>query len=166
MSRQFGEKLRHLRLQRGMTQTELAHQLQLSSHSHITNLESGRRAPSLDLVLRLADIFHVTTDYLLRNEVPTERVAQRTITPAISPGEDPPKRFGAKLRYLRIQRNLTQAELTNSLQLRTQAHISLLESTRSEPSIAFAIQLADFFGVTVDYLLWDAIAVEDQPGNA
>jgi DNA-binding XRE family transcriptional regulator len=31
----------------------------------VSNLEAGRKEPSLDLVLRIADFFGVTTDYLL-----------------------------------------------------------------------------------------------------
>jgi transcriptional regulator with XRE-family HTH domain len=163
MPRQFGEKLQHLRLQHTMTQTELAHQLQLSSHSHVNNLEAGRRAPSIDLVLRVANLFSVTTDYLVREHISTEMVEMRTTIPSTSDAEELPKRFGSKLRYLRKRRKLTQVELAEALQLRTQAHLSLLESGRSEPSIAFVIQLADFFGVTLDYLLWDEITVEESP---
>jgi transcriptional regulator with XRE-family HTH domain len=162
MARQFGEKLRHLRLERGMTQAELAQQLQLASHSHINNLEAGRRAPSLDLILRVSSIFRTTTDYLLRDSIPIEMVATNAATSIIPHEEETARQFGSKLRHLRKQRNLTQVELAEALQLRTQAHLSLLESGRSEPSINFALQLADFFGVTTDYLLCDDKPVEEN----
>jgi transcriptional regulator with XRE-family HTH domain len=161
MSRPFGEKLRYLRNRRGISQTELAQQLQLASHSHVNNLEAGRREPSLDLVIRAARLFEVTTDYLLRDAVPTEMIAiHRPVTSNLP--EEQPRYFGQKLRYLRKQQKLTQMELAARLQLRTQAHISLLESARSEPSIEFAIQLADFFGVSTDYLLCDDIPINSE----
>jgi transcriptional regulator with XRE-family HTH domain len=157
MAHQFGEKLRYLRLQRGLTQTELAHQLQLSSHSHVNNLEAGRRAPSLTVVLQVAAIFGVTTDYLLRDRATG---AALQAEPRSLPSGSPATLFRQKLRHLRKQRKLTQTELSARLALRTQAHISLLESGRSEPSLEFVLQLADFFAVPTDYLLQDSIPVE------
>jgi transcriptional regulator with XRE-family HTH domain len=67
----FGRKLRHLRQQRHLTQANLADQVGLSSaHAHISFLESNRKEPSIDLVLRIADVFGVSTDYLLRDAIP------------------------------------------------------------------------------------------------
>jgi DNA-binding XRE family transcriptional regulator len=66
MPRLLGEKLRYLRMQRQMTQVELAQQLGLARQGYVSNLEAGRKAPSLDLVVQIADLFGVTTDYLLR----------------------------------------------------------------------------------------------------
>jgi transcriptional regulator with XRE-family HTH domain len=39
----FGEKLRALRKQHGMTLEELALALDLTTHSHLSNIESGRK---------------------------------------------------------------------------------------------------------------------------
>ena len=65
----FGEKLRTLRLRHGMTQRELAAQLRYSNHSHITLVENGKRNPTVELVVKVANLFHVTTDQLVRDEV-------------------------------------------------------------------------------------------------
>src|SRR5687767_13323328 len=106
MSRLFGEKLRHLRRQQGMTQLDLAHRLALASHGHITNLETSRDVPSLDLVLRVARLFGVATDYLLRSAIPVEEV----VTSAVELTANTmvlPHHFGKKLRTLRLQHALT-----------------------------------------------------------
>jgi len=161
MRGQFGDKLRSLRLQRGLSQTELAQRLGLAAHAHVANLEAGRKAPSLELALRAADVFGVAVDYLLRDALPVDAPIDYP-TPASFSQITPPRLFGAKLRHLRRQRGLTQIELSEQLALRTQAHISLLESGNSEPSIAFALQLADFFGVTTDYLLRDSVPLENS----
>jgi transcriptional regulator with XRE-family HTH domain len=63
----FGEKLRMLRTRRGMTQRELAAQLGYSDHSHIALVENGKRNPTVELVLKVADLFRVTTDQLIRD---------------------------------------------------------------------------------------------------
>lgn len=68
MSR-FGEKLRYLRQQRGLTMRELADVLEFKSHGFIGDLESGRKYPSLDLAVKIADYFGVTVDQLARDEL-------------------------------------------------------------------------------------------------
>lgn len=68
--RLLGAKLQALRSQRGWSQTELARQLGLSHPGYVNNLEAGRRAPSIDLIVQIADLFGVTTDYLLRDDTP------------------------------------------------------------------------------------------------
>lgn len=68
MSR-FGEKLRYLRQKRGLTMRELADALGFKSHGFIGDLESGRKYPSLDLAVKVADYFGVTVDQLARDDV-------------------------------------------------------------------------------------------------
>ena len=65
----FGEKLRYLRQKRGLTMRELADALEFKSHGFIGDLESGRKYPSLDLAVKLADYFGVTVDQLARDEL-------------------------------------------------------------------------------------------------
>jgi transcriptional regulator with XRE-family HTH domain len=69
MMERFGEKLRFLRGQRGMTVRELASELEIKSHSHIVGLEAGKHKPSADLILKIADLFDVTTDQLMRDDL-------------------------------------------------------------------------------------------------
>jgi transcriptional regulator with XRE-family HTH domain len=63
----FGEKLRLLRQRRGMTMRELADVLGFRSHGFIGDLESGRKHPSLELAVRVADYFEVPLDLLARD---------------------------------------------------------------------------------------------------
>jgi transcriptional regulator with XRE-family HTH domain len=65
-SRRLGENLRVLRRGHGLTQADLARRLGLARQGYISNLEVGRKLPSLDIVVQIADLFEVTTDYLLR----------------------------------------------------------------------------------------------------
>ncbi len=60
----FGERLKALRTSAGMSQTDLAKRLHVSK-SVVSYYELLERNPSPDTLIRLADIFHVTTDYLL-----------------------------------------------------------------------------------------------------
>lgn len=55
----FGTVMRRLRIERGLSQEELASRLDMSSHAHISRLESGKKQPTLDMVFRLADALDV-----------------------------------------------------------------------------------------------------------
>jgi transcriptional regulator with XRE-family HTH domain len=63
----FRTKLQSLRRKQGLTQSGLAYHVGVRTLEHISQLETGRTLPSVDLVLRLADLFGVTPDYLLRD---------------------------------------------------------------------------------------------------
>ena len=63
----FKTKLRNLRIQRGLTQTELAEHLK-TSQSSITSWENGRREPDFRTIQRLADYFNVPITALLPSD--------------------------------------------------------------------------------------------------
>jgi len=65
----FGEKLRVLRQRRELTMRELADMLGFKSHGFIGDLESGRKHPSLELAVAIADYFGVSVDQLARDEL-------------------------------------------------------------------------------------------------
>lgn len=60
----FGNALKTIRLREDMTQAQLAQKLSLTK-SVISAYETGLRLPSYDVLIQIAKIFNVTTDYLL-----------------------------------------------------------------------------------------------------
>ena len=60
----MGEKLKSLRIEKNLTQKQVADRIGLAI-SAVSSYESGSRYPSYDVLVRLAHIFHVSTDYLL-----------------------------------------------------------------------------------------------------
>ena len=60
----IGQRIRDLRKQKRMSQTELAKSAGVSQTT-VTAWETGKAEPSSSAVAKLADIFNVTTDYLL-----------------------------------------------------------------------------------------------------
>jgi len=60
----FGEKLKALRIGLKLSQRELAERLGVAK-SIVSYYESGDRYPSYDILVKMARLFHVTTDYLL-----------------------------------------------------------------------------------------------------
>ncbi len=59
-----GEKIRYLRLKNNLTSRELSKALNISESS-ISLYENGKRKPSIELIIKIADYFNVTTDFLL-----------------------------------------------------------------------------------------------------
>lgn len=62
----LGYRLRKLRLERGMTQTQLAKRIGISK-SAISGYELELRQPTYNVLRKLARFFDVTTDYLIGN---------------------------------------------------------------------------------------------------
>lgn len=64
MAVNFGNKLKELRIAQKMTQQQLADRIGVAK-SVVSYYESGDRCPSYDVLIRIAHIFHTSTDYLL-----------------------------------------------------------------------------------------------------
>ena len=60
----MGKKLKSLRTEKKLTQKQIADRIGLAI-SAVSSYESGTRYPSYDVLIKLAQIFHVSTDYLL-----------------------------------------------------------------------------------------------------
>jgi len=63
MQTKFGERLKELRLERGIGQETLANAINLG-HSTISMWENGLRQPTLPYLILVAKFFDVTLDYL------------------------------------------------------------------------------------------------------
>jgi len=68
------------------------------------------------------------------------------------------KVFAERLTALRKSRNLLQKDVSDYLEVTRQAY-SLLEKANRSPSFEILIALADYFNVSVDYL----IGLSDKP---
>ena len=64
MDYNFGDRLKELRLQNGLTQKELGDRIGVTK-SVVSFYELRERTPSPEILIRLAAVFHVTSDYLL-----------------------------------------------------------------------------------------------------
>ncbi len=67
--KRFGEKLHFLRKKHHLTLQTLAVELGYAAHSHISQIESGKKQPTVDFVLKVGQRFNVSTDELLRDEL-------------------------------------------------------------------------------------------------
>lgn len=91
----IGGRIRKLRLSHSWSQTELARRIGVNK-SVISFYELGSRFPTYENLLRLCDVFGVTTDFLLRgneaenmniDHLPPDQIhALRTIITALKDG--------------------------------------------------------------------------------
>jgi len=64
MIKGLADRLKDLRQKRNLSQKDVATYLDLSP-SIISGYETGERTPSASIVIRLADLYHCSTDYIL-----------------------------------------------------------------------------------------------------
>lgn len=66
----LGQRINAIRASHGWSQVELAKKLNISKQT-VSNWENENIQPSIEMLIRLAKVFNVTTDYLLGlDEIP------------------------------------------------------------------------------------------------
>ena len=99
----LGEKILALRTQKEMSQEELAAALEVSRQS-VSKWETNQSVPDLDKIIRLADLFGVTVDQLVREgerpEPPEPPEPQVVYVAEGRRGLTPPQKLGVCLEVL------------------------------------------------------------------
>ena len=72
----LSEKLVKLRKQSGLSQQELADQLNVSRQS-VSKWELNESVPDISNILALSEIYHVSTDYLLKDSIENDTKENR-----------------------------------------------------------------------------------------
>ncbi len=75
----FADKLIRLRKKSGMSQEELAEKMNVSRQS-VSKWEGAQSVPDLEKILQLGELFGVTTDYLLKDEMEDEEFVGKDTT--------------------------------------------------------------------------------------
>ncbi len=65
---QFGKKLRLLRHRRGQTLQQVSEVLGIH-FSHLSRLEMGQKRPSSDLITKASEVFEVSPDQLIKDDL-------------------------------------------------------------------------------------------------
>lgn len=64
-AKKLGDNLKRIRTEKGLSQTDVANSLGVS-RGFVSNIESGKRNPTLSTITRLANAVGVTPDELLK----------------------------------------------------------------------------------------------------
>ncbi len=121
----LAEKILKLRTGQNLSQGELADRLEVSRQS-VSKWETGQSVPELDKLIRLADLFGVTVDQLVRDgEAPAGAAPERADTPAAEPE--------AKIIYVeRPRRCLTAAQILGVVCAAGGAGLCLISAARAD----------------------------------
>ncbi|MBO5361028.1 MAG: helix-turn-helix transcriptional regulator [Clostridia bacterium] len=60
----LGQRINELRIAHGWNQVQLAEKLNITKQT-VSNWENDNIQPSIEMLIRIAKLFHVSTDYLL-----------------------------------------------------------------------------------------------------
>ncbi len=132
--------LKRLREERGIDQKVLAIDLNVSQPT-ISDWENGRKTPSVENLVRLADYFSVPLDYLLG------RIDQKEI-----PAPTSDAMIGDQIRHYRKSQKVSQKDLASQLFVSQQA-VGKWERNEATPNPEAIVKLAQIFGITTDELL-------------
>ena len=67
-SKSFGEKIKELRQQKGWSQDHLGSLINVHGR-HVWKYETGKALPQAETLLKIAEVFDVSTDFLLRDDL-------------------------------------------------------------------------------------------------
>jgi len=135
----FADRLKDLRNAKGLTQKQVAETFSINVRNY-RKYESGEVEPPVSGMSKLADYFEVSLDYLVgRSDNPGVAYLTRT-------------KFAERLEALRIKKSITQKVIAEYLGIPERAY-QLYEYDKREPNQDDLIKLADYFDVSVDYLL-------------
>ncbi len=81
----LADKITDLRKKQGWSQIDLADRLDVSRQS-VSKWEMAQAVPELDKIIKMSELFSVTTDYLLKDDAPAQ-----TEAPPPPPPEEPPQ---------------------------------------------------------------------------
>ena len=76
--KECGQRIRRLRRERDLTQEMLVEELNISV-SHMSNIENGTRAPSIDLILIIAEYFGISLDYLVLGRILSDEDVRNSV---------------------------------------------------------------------------------------
>ncbi|MGN0436285.1 MAG: helix-turn-helix domain-containing protein, partial [Wujia sp.] len=83
----LADKIMNLRKQHGMSQEDLANELGISRQS-VSKWESGASIPDLDKIIKLSNLFGVSTDFLIKDEMENIAYMEPSEDSGISEDED------------------------------------------------------------------------------
>ena len=144
----FSLKLKALRQKNNLTQEQLANELNTHYHLNeskatISQFEHNKRIPDLDRLINIADYFQVSLDYLCCNKS-NDNV--RCTNP------------GTRIKRLIKKNGLSQKEFVDKFNEKygysdSEATISQYVNNKRTPEIDKMVKIADFFNVTLDYIM-------------
>ena len=137
----FQTKLNELINEQGISKRQLANILGFKdNNSSISKWTKGQQMPKLDMAIKLCNYFKCSLDFLFGTSNNSEEVNLKT---NIS--------FDKQLRKILSDKKITQTKLVEETNFSTGNLFSWFNK-KSQPNMSTVIELADYLGVSLDYL--------------
>lgn len=140
----FASRLRQARTDNNLTQIALADLCGISRQT-INNYESGIREPNLEVLNELSHLLNVSVDWLLGNDSSLSFSNNPTCFKERSV-------FCQRLISVRERKGETQAQVAAKLELSQGVYVNL-ESEKIVPDIVLVNKIAQYFDISIDWLL-------------
>ncbi len=131
-------KLKYLRESELLTQKQIAEKIGCGHRAYAYYEEELRDIPT-SILITLSEFYNVSIDYILG------RTSQSKFYEKARP-------YGYRIKELRLESKLNQAAVASEIFV-TQNAYSYYENQKRDIPTATLIRLADFYGVSVDYIL-------------
>ncbi len=141
--------IKELRTKHGITAKQLGEIIGVAE-STISLYETGKRYPNYSTLMKIADHFNVTVDYILGRD---------SIIPDANSRTAP--QFSTLLKELRTAQGKKQREIAEQLGIDRTTY-GKYETGVSEPDFKITLKIADYFNVSVDYLLGRKKSPQDE----
>ncbi len=157
MENNFANNLKHLRIQSGMTQNELAKKLN-KDYSTIGKWELGQRYPIMTDVIKIAELFDISVDDLIMKNLFT--INKNSNYEA----NEPYKSFNEKIDKFMKETNIRDIkQLADSADIPYATLKDFYEKNSADNSRLSTIRkLAEYMGCTMDYLTYNDIENPDE----
>lgn len=147
----FGIRFKEERKKKNLTQQGLASLFHLDKSS-ISRYENGHQVPEMETLIKLSNFFEVSIDYLLGKT--DNRNSDTDLE--VSVGDN----FGKRLKQLMDSRNISAMKLSEDLNIH-RGSLSNWETGKRKPDSEMLLKIANYFDVSVDYLLGNENKTDD-----
>lgn len=154
MDKQISNRIKQAMEEKGLTYRALENKTGISRSTLQRYIEKEDSKVSLDSIEKIARALHIEPLYLIGYDalstIDMEKYDSRPVKKIELPLLN---NIGERIKTLRKRSGMTQEELSDKLGFHTKSAISKIEKGHREPSIGTLILIADYFNVSVDFLL-------------
>lgn len=136
----FAERLSELMSESQLNQKMLAEKIEISETS-LSHYLQDKHAPTVESLIKIADFFRCSTDYLLGREEDNGELNFKSCPP-----------FSKQIDFLRDYYKVKPYQIYNGTDISKSCYYDW-KSGKRQPSLDNIIRLADIFGCRIDFVL-------------
>jgi len=154
-----GLRLKNLREKKDKTQVEVCKDLNIEQ-STLANYENGKRIPKIDILIKLAQYYSTTTDFILGISNEPDSINSQDLEWRYPSVEN---RLGTILRKFRSQSQLSESDFAKELET-DEDLITQIEHGIYTPSLSLMKKLSTVTGYDMDFLLGATSSTHGENG--